>query len=375
MKRYGNIFEKIYDMDNLREAHKNARKDKLFYKEVKMVDSNPDYYLGLIHDMLKNGTYRVSEYDVSIINDKGKQRELMKLPYFPDRIIQWAIMLQIEKIFMGVFCFHTCASIKKRGIGQASKLVDKYMKNKLDTQYCLKIDVSKFYPNINHEILKKLLRRKFKDKALLKLLDMIIDSYPGEKGVPIGSYLSQFLANFYLAYFDHWLKEKMGVKFVVRYMDDIVIFHYSNTYLHWLVRKMDEYLKSTLDLKIKANWQVFPTEIRGVDFVGYRHFYKYKLLRKSTCKKFKKKMREIKEKQDSGNLINYRDWCSANSYIGWLTWCDSWRLFEKYVEPIIPALADYYLNVIKKGSSGKNKILPFERYKNKLLKKKGRCAA
>lgn len=375
MKRYGNIFEKIYSMENLCEAHKNARKDKLFYKEVKMVDSNPAYYLGLIQDMLKNKTYRVSDYDVSIINDKGKERELMKLPYFPDRIIQWAIVLQVEKVFMEVFCFHTCASIKKRGIGQASKLVDKYMKNKLDTQYCLKIDVSKFYPNINHKILKKLLRRKFKDKDLLELLDMIIDSYPGEKGVPIGSYLSQFLANFYLAYFDHWLKEQMGMKFVVRYMDDIVIFHYSNTYLHWLIRKMDEYLKENLDLTIKGNWQVFPTEIRGVDFVGYRHFYKYKLLRKSTCKKFKKKMLEIKEKQDSGKLINYRDWCSANSYIGWLTWCDSWRLFEKYVEPIIPALADYYLNVIKKGSSGKSKILSFERYKNKLLKKKGRCAA
>ena len=96
MKRYGNIFEKIYDMDNLRLAHQNARKDKLFYREVKMVDSDPDYYLGQIHDMLKNGTYKVSDYDVSIINDKGKERELMKLPYFPDRIIQWAILLQIE---------------------------------------------------------------------------------------------------------------------------------------------------------------------------------------------------------------------------------------------------------------------------------------
>ena len=139
-------------------------------------------------------------------------------------------------------------------------------------------------------ILKNLLRKKFKDKRLLDLLFMIIDSYPGEKGIPIGSYLSQYLANFYLAYFDHWLKEKMGVKYVVRYMDDIVIFHYSNSYLHWLKRKMDEYLKDNLDLEIKKNWQVFPSEIRGIDFIGYRHFYGYKLLRKATCKKFKRKM-------------------------------------------------------------------------------------
>lgn len=206
MKRYGNIFEKICSMENLREAHKNAREDKLFYKEVKMVDSDPEYYLSQIQDMLKNKTYTVSEYAVSIINDKGKERELMKLPYFPDRIIQWAIMLQTEHIFMEVFCSHTCASIKNRGIGKASRMVETYMKDLENTQYCLKLDVSKFYPNINHSILKQLLRKKFKDKDLLELLDKIIDSYPGEKGVPIGSYLSQFLANFYLAYFDHWLK-------------------------------------------------------------------------------------------------------------------------------------------------------------------------
>lgn len=375
MKRYGNIFEKICSMENLREAHKNAREDKLFYKEVKMVDSDPEYYLSQIQDMLKNKTYTVSEYAVSIINDKGKERELMKLPYFPDRIIQWAIMLQTEHIFMEVFCSHTCASIKNRGIGKASRMVETYMKDLENTQYCLKLDVSKFYPNINHSVLKQLLRKKFKDKDLLELLDKIIDSYPGEKGVPIGSYLSQFLANFYLAYFDHWLKEKMKMKCVVRYMDDIVIFHRSKQLLHWLIRKIDEYLKCNLLLKVKPNWQVFPTGTRGVDFVGYRHFYGFKLLRKTTCKKLKKKLVEIRNKQDEGKLINFREWCSANSYIGWLTWCDSWRLFEKYVQPIIPALCDYYLNVIKSGSSGKRKVVLFERYKQKLMSKKGRCAA
>lgn len=348
MKRYGNLYCKIYDMDNLRLAHKNARKDKLFYKEVQMVDADPDYYLGIIQDMLINKTYKVSEYDVSTINDKGKERELMKLPYFPDRIIQWAIMLQVEDIFMKTFCTHTCASMKDRGIRKASALTDRYMKDKFNTEYCLKIDVSKFYPNINHLILKKLLRKKFKDKELLELLDMIVDSYPGEKGVPIGSYLSQFLANFYLSYFDHWLKEKMGIQYVVRYMDDMVIFHYSKSYLHWLKRKMDEYLEVELDLKIKPNWQIFPTAIRGVDFVGFRHFYGFKLLRKSTCKKFKKKMLHIREKQDKGNLINYSEWCAANSYNGWLKWCNSYRLRKKYVEPVQSSLDRYYKQVIKK---------------------------
>lgn len=316
MKRYGNIYAKIYDMENLKLAHENARKDKLYYKEVKMVDGDPETYLKQIQDMLINKTYEVSEYEVSTINDKGKERELWKLPYFPDRIIQWAIMLQIEKVFMQVFCSHTCASIKDRGITKAARLTEKAMKDKKNCEYCLKIDVSKFYPNIDHCVLKKLLRRKFKDKELLELLDKIVDSYPGEKGVPIGSYLSQFLANFYLSYFDHWMKEKMKIKKIIRYMDDITIFHKSKEFLHWLLMKMKEYLEINLKLMIKPNHQVFPTAVRGMDFVGYRFFFNYKLLRKSTCKKFKRKMLQIKKKQDEGKLINYSEWCSANSYIG-----------------------------------------------------------
>lgn len=348
MKRYGNLFAKIYDMDNLKLAHKSARKDKLFYKEVKMVDSDEEYYLTQIQEMLKNKTYKVSEYSVQTISDKGKERQLMKLPYFPDRIIQWAIMLQIEAAFHEVFTDFTCASLKDRGIHKASKLLTRYMKDEAGTAYTLKLDVCKFYPNIDHAILKKLLRKKFKDADLLELLDEIIDSIPGEKGVPIGSYLSQYLANFYLAYFDHWLKEEMGVQYVIRYMDDIVILHHSKDFLHWLKRKIDEYLNLNLQLTIKDNWQAFPTGIRGVDFVGYRHFYGYKLLRKVTCKRFKKKMLSILKKIRANIQISYTDWCSANSYKGWLLWCNGFRLTEKYLVPIQEVLENYYNTKIKR---------------------------
>lgn len=348
MKRYSGIFPKICTLENMKEAHRNARKDKTFYKEVQMVDSNPEYYLGQIQQLLISGTYEVSEYTVSVLTDKGKERLLMKLPYFPDRIIQWAIMLQIEQIFNQVFTHFTCASLVNRGIHAATKLVDKYVKDEPGTNYCLKVDVNKFYPSINHEILKNLLRKKFKDRLLLELLDKIIDSIPGEQGVPIGSYLSQYLANFYLAYFDHWLKEEMGIEYVVRYMDDIVIFHHSKAFLHWLKRKMDEYLWEKLKLRIKDNWQIFPTGIRGVDFVGYRHFYGYKLLRKKTCKRFKRSLMKLLRKIKKGLQMSFKEWCSANSYKGWLFWCDSFRLSEKYLKPLEPYLAIYYQTKIKR---------------------------
>lgn len=315
-----------------------------------MIDKNPEKYLWKIQDMLKNETYDVSEYTTSIINDKGKERVLMKLPYYPDRIIQWAILLQTEDIFMKSFCNHTCASISGRGIHYAVRLMNKYLKDEEGTKYCLKIDIKKYYPNVNHEILKQLLRKKFKDIKLLNLFDKIIDSHPDDKGIPIGSYLSQYLANFYLTYFDHWLKEDMKEKYVIRYMDDVVILSNSKEHLHNLFYKMKEYLEINLKLEIKGNWQIFPVESRGIDFVGYRHFHKYKLLRKNTCKRFKKKMIYIKKKKDGCKNLTYSEWCSVNSYKGWLDFCNSYRLSTKYLEPIKHYADKYYSDFIKGGS-------------------------
>lgn len=355
MKRYGGLFPKICSIENLMEAHRNAKRDKAYYKEVKAVNKNPEHYASVIRDMLINKTYKVSEYEIKPMKERGKERLLMKLPYFPDRIIQWAILLQTEHTFMEVFTDFTCASITGRGIHRASMFIDRYMEDKKGTAYCLKLDIKKFYPSIDHAVLKGLLIRKIKDKELLELLFLIIDSTPDGKGIPIGSYLSQYLANFYLAYFDHWLKEEKGVKYVVRYMDDIVVFSHSKAELHALRRDMAVYLFRELKLKIKENWQVFPTGVRGVDFIGYRHFFGYKLLRKATCKRFKRKMRAIKDKVAKGLKMTYNEWCSANSYKGWLKWCDGFRLSEKYLAPIQDALTAYYRNNIKKHRKPKIK--------------------
>lgn len=110
---------------------------------------------------------------------------------------------------------------------------------------------------------------------------------------------------------------------------------------------MDDYLHQELQLTIKSNWQVFPVEDRGVDFIGFRKFHDFSLLRKRTCKKFKKKMLVIRSKQEKHQLINYAEWCSANSYKGWLQMCDSCRLSEKYLIPIQPSLDRYYKEIVK----------------------------
>lgn len=351
MKRFGNLYEQIYDMDNLKLAHQNARKGKGWYQEVLMVNSNPEFYLGLLQNKLKYKTYKTSEYETFIKNDSGKEREIYKLPYFPDRICQWAILQVIEKYLIRNLVTDTYSAIPKRGIHFGLKRVMHDMQTDVKgCQYCLKLDARKYYPSIDHDILKSKYRRLFKDKDLLWLLDEIIDSTEGSKGIPIGNYLSQYSGNFYFSSFDHWIKEVKHVKHYHRYMDDIVIFGESKEELHQLKKEIDVYFHDVLNLTVKDNWQVFPTYIRGVDFLGYRIFMDYVLLRKCSCKKMKKKMVAIRKKVEQGNMMNYSEWCSINSYKGWLIHCNSFRLHKKYIEPLLPYAQQYYeTNIQKKG--------------------------
>ena len=347
MKRYGYIYEKVYDYNNLKLAHKNARKGKAWYKEVKEVDANLDYYLIQLQNMLIWKTYKTSEYEVFIKKEGGKEREIYKLPYFPDRICHWAIVQQVEPIFLNRLNGCTHSAIPNRGIHSAFKQLDKYMKTDREgTKYCLKMDIKKFYPSIRHDLLKKTYRRIFKDKDLLWLLDEIIDSIGGDRGVPIGNYLSQYSGNLFLADFDRWLKEDVGLRYYIRYMDDIVILHESKRYLHELKKDIEEYLRNNLDLKVKGNWQVFPSRARGIDFVGYRHFGDYILLRKSTANNLKRKMRDIKKKLNNGGRLTYSDFCSINSYKGWVKWCNGYNLYKTYIKPLEPYCEEYYKEMI-----------------------------
>ncbi len=338
MKRYGDLFERIVDINNIVRAHLNARKHKTKDKDVRRVDRDVLGYCMKIRQMLIDKTYTTSEYHIFEIEDNGKRREIVELPYYPDRIIQWAILQVIEPIFCKHLIPTTYAALPKRGTHAALTKLRAYIANDpTGTSECMKADVKKFFPNINKAILKALLRRKFKDKDLLWLLDDIIDSYDkgNPKGIPIGSYMSQYFGNFYLSYFDHWVKEEKRVKYYLRYMDDIVILSDSKEYLHRLRRKIAEYLAVNLDLTVKENWQVFPTCVRGIDFVGYRHFGKYTLLRTSTKKRLKTATKRLRRKINKGKQLTPSDRSTVGSYSGILQWCDSTHLKDKTINTIL----------------------------------------
>lgn len=308
MKRYGNLYQKICSMDNLKEAHRNARKGKGWYAEVKEVDAHLEEYLTKLQEMLVNHTYHTSPYEKFIRKENGKEREIFKLPYFPDRICQWAILQVIEPYLLRNMTSTTYSAIPGKGIHAALHDVQEAMRKDVpNCQFCFKLDVRHFYPSINHAILKAKFRKLFKDAELLWLLDEIIDSISTasiedmrniwlldedidpETGIPIGNYLSQYCGNFYLSSFDHWLKEKMHVKHAFRYMDDIVIFGSSKEALHKLQKEVKRYFKTELHLTVKRQLANLPDLCSWTGFCRVQIIFELHLTKKKQLQIFQAK--------------------------------------------------------------------------------------
>jgi retron-type reverse transcriptase len=323
MKRLENLYEQICSLENLQLADEKARKGKLRSHGVIKHDRNREQNLIKLHEILKNGTFKTSTYEIFTIYEP-KEREIYRLPYYPDRIVHHAVMNVLEPVWVSIFTADTYSCIKERGIHNAAIKVKKALReHPEETKYCLKIDIRKFYPSIDHDILKRIVRLKLKDKRLLALLDEIIDS---AGGVPIGNYLSQYFANLYLAYFDHWIKEQKGVKFYFRYADDIVVLHNDKLFLHGLFREMQSYLADNLKLQIKSNWQVFPVSARGIDFVGYVFYHTHTRLRKSIKKRFCRRLSRINKRKNITEETFKQAICP---WWGWAKYCDSKHLINK----------------------------------------------
>lgn len=324
MKRKTNLHKYISSIQNVQLADNNARYNTKSKQEVAEHDKHKDMDNIMLSLALENGTYKTSPYKTFTIFEP-KERLIFKLPYYPDRIAHHAIMNVLKPVWINTLIHQTYSSIEGRGIHMLKQELCKVLKDHPDeTKYCLKMDIHKFYPSLNHEVLKAAIRKTIKDKQALALLDEIIDSTdnltPGV-GVPIGNYLSQYFANIYLSEFDHTLKEKWKCKYYFRYADDMVILSDSKEWLHNILDKIKEYLKE-LKLELKPNYQIFPVEARGIDFVGYVIRHNYSLLRKSIKKKLQKVVKAYTDKKiDKAKLKR-----SLMAYKGWMQPCDSINL-------------------------------------------------
>jgi retron-type reverse transcriptase len=154
MKRLNNLYSQIIAIENLQLADAHAKKGKGHQYGVKLHEKNQDQNIQLLHEMLLNKSYQTSQYTTFKVFEP-KERLVFRLPYFPDRITHHAVMNVLEPIFTNLFTADTYSCIKGKGIHGAARAVKKALIDKSNTKYCLKLDIKKFYPSVDHEILKQ----------------------------------------------------------------------------------------------------------------------------------------------------------------------------------------------------------------------------
>lgn len=282
--------------------------------------------------------------------NSGKIRQISSIPIFPDQIIhQLIVMCGQEGMQRGMYC-HSYGSLPKKGVHSGKQYIQKHINKSLhnnptDIKYAAQLDITKCYPNISHSHLKGLLENKFRGHLFLWFCYRVIDAYSegkhGKRGLPIGFYTSQWFCNFTLTPVDNFIKEKLGVKCYLRYMDDMILFGRNKKLLHKQVRDIIDFIRS-IGMTIKKNWQVFRFDYlhkksskrrgRALDVLGFRFFRHKTILRKRLALSI---MRAVKRILKLGKRVKAKDAMSFMSRIGWLRHCNSKYFYDKYIKPYI----------------------------------------
>lgn len=299
----------------MREAHENASKGKKHYKEVKLLEESLEENLIALSYLIRSGKFNTGEYTVKERVEGGKLRTIHTLPYFPDRVVQHAILQKVGGRFYKSFIRDTFQSIKGRGTSDARKRVYSYIRNN-QPKYYLQMDIKKFYPSIDNQLMKDKICKLIKCEETLNLLFNIVDSC---KGLPIGNYTSQVLGNYYLTELDWYVKQDLGVGGYFRYCDDLIIFGDTSKELHDIRVKIDSKVGQDL-LSIKDDWKVAHIS-SGCDFVGYQFFGSGYKLRRSIYLSAKEALRGTQNK-------------SLPAYFGWVKVLGNSKIKRKYYDAI-----------------------------------------
>lgn len=335
-KRVGYLYERMLDKEVIRSCIITGSRGKRKRQDVKEVLSDVDGYTEKVYKLLETETYvptvprKIRIFD----NSCRKERDIKVVPYYPDGIIQQLAVYAMKDVLMRGMYRWSCASIPGRGNSCAANYVKKHLKeDPKGTKYCGKFDIHHYYPTISKQKMMDALRRKIKDEKLLNLVEMIIRSDP-DPGISIGFYLNQWLANFFLEPLDHFICTLKGVKYYVRNMDDIVILGGNKKKLHRAREHISRYLETILGLKLKDNWQIFKTDSRGVDFVGFRFFHGRTILRRRNFQKLRRNARTARRFLETHRKIPPHVAAGLLSRAGQLRHCNGQNVFDKYIKPI-----------------------------------------
>lgn len=347
MKREKNLYNKICSFENILDASRKARKGKRKKNSTAVFEVNLEKEIHEIKNELALGNYKCGNYKEFFITEP-KKRMISAAPY-KDRVVHHALCNVIEPIFDKSFIFDSYANRKGKG---THKAILRYQFFSRYNKYALKCDIKKYFPSIDHIILKNLIRKKIGCNKTISLIENIIDNsndqesvvdyfcgddlftpFERKRGLPIGNLTSQFFANIYLNPLDHFIKENLKCKCYVRYVDDFVLLGNNKSDLFLIKKSIVDFLEK---LRIKLNEKksmVYKTE-KGVKFLGHKIFPNYRLLKKENKISFKRKI-NVKQKLCSENKLSLEKFIqSLNSWNAHSAFSNTIRLRRKIFNQI-----------------------------------------
>jgi len=299
MKRAGRLFESILERENLRHAVYKALKGKRGRPDVDAFVADLEANVHRMSGEVAAGGFPLGRCQQFTIHDP--KRRLITAPCFAERVLHHAIMNVCEPHFERFLIADTfacrCGKGRIAALGRALQFSGRYA-------FAVKLDMRKYFQSISHAILPEKLRCRFKDRRLLELFHRIINSHRARegRGLPIGSLTSQHFANFYLGWFDRFVKETLRVRGYVRYMDDCVLWSANKQRLLGWISESRAFLHAQLDLEPKTG--SCATVIRhGLDFLGCRVFPDHLKLNRRSRRRFRRKLRDLEYAFDS-DLLN-----------------------------------------------------------------------
>lgn len=379
MKTY-NVDSVLKDKDIIRKSIKRVCKRKkkkrkgnnAKYRQAQKILADIDRYVEKVHEtvvwteraleMMETSTplseeaynkmYKPVTCNPWIVKDGPSQkiREIVSVPLFVDQMIHQLLIEACGSMMMKGFYYHSYGSIPGKGAHKGQKRIKRFIKRcnsnkKSSMKYIAKLDITKCYQSIPHWYIEKRLKQKFRGRLLVGLFMLVIGSYHSKVvdglkiGISIGFSTSQWLCNFCLTPCDFFIKQELGEKHYIRYIDDMVLFGSSKKKLHKTVQLIISKLKS-IGLIIKDNWQVYRFDYisrdgsrkgRDLDFLGLRFFRDKTILRKRLALRIRRQSKSIKK----SNRITASVARSFMARIGWLKHCNSSNFYRKYVRPCV----------------------------------------
>lgn len=353
VKQYKYLYRKMLDENIIRKAYKKLRKGKTKRKEIQQIDADLDNEVTAMRRMIENTkppdvpvehpklAYRPKRRTPKLIKEKGKLRKIF-MPEIHEQWLHHIIVLILEPIITATAYPYSCGSFPKRGAHYGKKALLKIIRKGKNIRNFAKIDIRHFYDSIRLDILMRELRIRIKDELFLYIVELCLQGF--KKGMPLGFYISQWLANYLLEPLDRFITEKLGIKNLVRYMDDIVMGDDNKKKLHGAIIEIKKFIGRRFRLKLKKNYQVFKFNFqkkngkvigRVIDFMGFLFFRNRTTMRKAIMLSATRLAKKLARAKEAGRGYFKKHLEAMLSYIGWFSCTDTYDAYQDYIKPFV----------------------------------------